>query len=190
MCELLERLNNLKRMPRTGWLLCDVAPGEVEDVAQHSFEVAAMSLLLADELERKGKKLDRERILTMAVMHDWAEAEVADFPYTALKHLGPSRKRRMERSALEELLKGKPEKARYLALWQEYNDKRTLESKLVHAADYLSMLVQATKYREQGVRSRELGDLWRAVTKDLAPFVKEFGPVRELVVELKRRWAA
>lgn len=187
--ELLGRLNNLKRMPRTGWLLCDVPPGEVEDVAQHSFEVAAITMLLVDELAQEDKKLNRERALAMAVVHDWAEAEVADFPYTALKHLGPpGRKQRMERSALEKLLEGRPEKSKYLALWQEYSDKRTPESRLVHAADYLSMLVQAIKYREQGIASRELGELWRAVKKDLTPYVKEFRSVRELAAELEKRY--
>lgn len=188
--ELLEQLNNLKRMPRTGWLLCGVSLEGVEDVAQHSFEVATIAMLIADELRRGGEKLDRDRAICIALLHDWAEAEVADFPYTALKHLGsPGTKQHMEQSALEELLEGIPKKANYLALWREYKDKRTPESRLVHAADYLSMLVQAIKYQEQGISSRELCELWRAVRKDLASYAREFKPVRELVVELEKHFS-
>ena len=189
--EFLERLNNLKRIPRTGWLLCNIPLSEVEDVAQHTFDVAAITLILTDELERGGKKLDWERALSMAVVHDWAEASVGDFPYTALKHLGPvGTKKLIEKRALGDLLGGLPNEDRYLALWREYSEKGTPEAKLVHAADYLSMLVQAVKYRERGNRSREMDELWLAVKKDLGPYVKEFGPVKELVAELEERYRA
>lgn len=187
--ELLGKINNLKRMPRTGWLLCNVPLSEVEDVAQHTFEVAAITLLLMDELERSGTKLDHNRALSMAILHDWAEASVADFPYTALKYLGPEgTKKRMESRALKDLLCGLPGKEKYSKLWQGYSNKRTLEAKLVHAADYLSMMVQAIKYKERGNKSRELDELWRAVHKDLKPYVREFQPVKELVSELDKRY--
>jgi len=187
----LERLNNLKRIPRTGWLLCNVSLSEVEDVAQHTFDVAALTLLLADELERGGRKLDRERALSMAVVHDWAEAPIGDFPYTALKHLGPiGAKKRIEKRALEDLLGRLPNREKYQRLWREYSEKRTLEARLVHAADYLSMLVQALKYKERGNRSRELDELWLAVQADLKPYVSEFLPVRELARELDKRYRA
>ncbi|MBA7601658.1 hypothetical protein ES703_08736 [subsurface metagenome] len=189
--EFLERLNNLKQMPRTGWLLCNVSLSDVEDVAQHTFDVVAITLLLADELQRGGKKLDRERALSMAVVHDWAEASIGDFPCTALKYLGPAgTKKRFEKRALEDLLGKLPNKEKYLKLWQEYSEKRSPEAKLVHAADYLSMLVQAVKYRERGNRSREMDELWRAVKMDLKPYAKEFKPVRELVGELDKRYSA
>jgi len=191
LCELLEHLNNLKRIPRTGWLLCNVSLKDVEDVAQHTFDVVAITLLLADELERRGKKLNRERALSMALVHDWAEASVGDFPNTALKHLeSPDIKKRMEKSALEELFIGLKNKEKCMKLWHEYCEKRTIESKIVHSADYLSMLVQALKYRERGNRSRQLDELWRAVKNDLAPYAAEFKPVRELVAELNKKYTA
>jgi putative hydrolase of HD superfamily len=187
--ELLERLNNLKSIPRTGWLMCNVPLNQVEDVAQHTFDVAVITFLLANELEHK--KLNLERALSMAVMHDWAEASVGDFPNTALKHLeSPNIKKRMEKSALEELFIGLKNKEKCMKLWHEYCEKRTIESKIVHSADYLSMLVQALKYRERGNRSCQLDELWRAVKNDLAPYAAEFKPVRELVAELNKKYTA
>ena len=160
-------------------------------MAQHSFDVAAITLLLADELERGGKKLDRERALSMAVVHDWAEASIGDFPYTALKYLGPAgTKKRIEKRALEGLLGKLQNKEKYLKLWREYSEKRTPEAKLVHAADYLSMLVQAVKYRERGNQSRELDELWRAVCKDLKPYTKKLPVVKELTTKLQKRYSA
>ena len=191
MQEFLERLNNLKRMPRSGWLFCGVPLSEVEDVAQHSFEVSAVTLLLIDELELSGVKLNPERALSMAILHDWAEASVTDFPYTALKYLGSKDlKERMEQRALEDNLRSIPNGGRYLKLWQEYSEKRTPEAKLVHAADYISMLVQAIKYKERGNNSKELHELWQAVHKDLKPYMAEFKPVKDLVKEFDKRYSA
>jgi len=188
--EFLERLNNLKRVPRTGWLFCDVPLSEVEDVAQHTFEVAAITLLLMDELERSGVKLDRQRALSMAILHDWAEALVADFPYTALKYLeAEDAKKRMEGRALEDLLRNLPSGGRYLKLWKEYSEKRTPEAKLVHAADYISMMVQAIKYKERGNHSKELDELWRALHADLKLYMAEFKPVKDLVKEFDKRYS-
>jgi putative hydrolase of HD superfamily len=185
----LERLNNLKRIPRTGWLLCNIPLGEVEDVAQHTFDVATITLLLANEFERKGTKLNGERALGMALLHDWAEASIGDFPYTALKHLGPSgTKKNIEEKALGDILRGMPDREKYMGLWREYSEKHTVEAKLVHAADYLSMLVQAVKYHERGHRSRELDELWAAVEKDLRPYIKEFPWIRGMVAELRKRF--
>ena len=187
---LLERLNNLKSISRTGWLMCNVPLNQVEDVAQHTFDVAVITLLLADGLGRRGKKLNRERALSMALVHDWAEASVGDFPYTALKHIGRRTKERMEYKALKDIMRGLQQEKEYLAMLQEYNKKSTLEAKLVRAADYLSMLVQALKYRERGNRSRQLDELWRAVKNDLVPYVVEFKSVRELVEEVDKRYTA
>lgn len=191
MQEFLERLNNLKRMPRSGWLFCGVPLSEVEDVAQHSFEVSAITLLLIDELERSGVKLNPERALSMAILHDWAEASVTDFPYTALKYLGSrDLKERMEQRALEDNLRSISRGGRYLKLWQEFSERKTPEAKLVHAADYISMLIQAIKYKERGNNSKELHELWQAVHEDLEPYMVAFRYVKDLVKEFDKRYSA
>ncbi|HID60367.1 MAG TPA: HD domain-containing protein [Hadesarchaea archaeon] len=187
--ELFNRLNNLKRIPRTGWLLCNVSLEESEDVAQHIFDVVTMTLMLADELEHRRIKINKELALSMAVVHDWAEALIGDYPYPALKHLeSKEAKKRIEQNALTELLGDLPQKERYVRLWREYVEKRTLESKLVHTADYLSILVQAVKYRERGNWSPELNELWYAVDKDLEPYTKEFPWINDMKGELKKRF--
>lgn len=182
--ELLERLNDLKQIPRVGWLECAVPLDEAEDVAQHIFETTSITLLLLDELGREIKKLDRERALSMAVIHDWAEALIGDFSYTIQKWMGPGNKERMEREAFRDMVSCLPRKEEYLRLWGEYNEKRTSEARLVRVADYLSLMVQAIKYRERGNRSKGLDELWKAVHDDLEPYVDEFPPVKKLIKEL------
>jgi putative hydrolase of HD superfamily len=171
-----------------GWLECAVPLGEAEDVAQHSFETVSITLLLLDELEQGTKKLDRERALSMAIVHDWAEALTGDFSYTIQRWMGADNKERMEHEALRDLVARLPKKERYLRLWEEYNEKRTPEAKLVHAADYLSLMVQAIKYRECGNCSKGLDELWQAVHEDLKPYMGEFPPVKKLIKELDERY--
>ena len=56
---LLDRANDLKRLPRMGWLLAGVAP--VESVAEHSFGVAFLSLAVGRRHQRflGSRRLDR-----------------------------------------------------------------------------------------------------------------------------------
>ncbi|TDA30849.1 MAG: hypothetical protein DSO03_05925, partial [Hadesarchaea archaeon] len=91
LLELMERLGRLKGVKRKGWVLRGFFPAE--DVAQHSFEVCSLSLLLS--LELKGR-VNLEKVLTMAVLHDWPEALTGD-----LLPSSPEKREREER-ALEE----------------------------------------------------------------------------------------
>ncbi len=177
---MLLKINNLKRIPRTGWFFCSMGPGETEDVAQHIFEVTAMALLLS-----RGLDVNREKLLKLALVHDWPEAVVGDFCYTALPFLGGKEvKNRMEDRAIQSLL----EKERDLIeLWREYRDNNSLEAKLVHFCDYLSILVEAIVQAERGNRSPGLKQLCENVFKDLDPYLELFPQFEPLVTEIKRR---
>ncbi|MFN4133730.1 MAG: HD domain-containing protein, partial [Candidatus Hadarchaeales archaeon] len=170
----------LKEIPRTGWAFAGVPLAEIEDVAQHSFEVASLTLLLCDNLDERKTKINREKALAMAIIHDWPEALVADFPYTAVEFLGGKEvKLKMEEKAAA-LLLPRPR----LELWREYVENKTAEAKIVHAADYLSMLLQALKYAERGNVSREMRELWAAVLNDVSKYSEEFSIVKELTAQL------
>lgn len=183
LLELLEKINDLKEIPRSGWVFASVPMSEVEDVAQHSFEVASISLLLCDELDKTGVRVNREKCLWMAIIHDWPEAIVADFPYTAVEYLGGAKaKHEMERRAAAELLDGK-----HLGVWQEYVEKKSVESRVVHAADYISMLLQAVRYRERGNNSKGMMELLNAVLSDISQYSEEFQIVGALVEDIKKK---
>ncbi|MEM2875198.1 MAG: HD domain-containing protein [Candidatus Hadarchaeales archaeon] len=186
MEELLKRLNRLKQVPRTGWLLCDVPLSEVEDVAQHTFDVVAMTLLLSQELV--ARKMDLGKALAMAAVHDWPESIVGDIPYPARRHFRSGEKARIEEKALRELLEGLRFSGRCLELWKEYSEGRSPEARLVHMADYLSIMVQALKHRQRGNSSSGLRELWRAVLRDIAPYLDEFPGCRRMVRRLDREF--
>lgn len=77
MLPILIELQRLKRLDRTGWTLRGL-PNGTESVAAHSFGVSVTAMILADELANRGVRVNTERVLRMALLHDWAERRVGD----------------------------------------------------------------------------------------------------------------
>ncbi|MEM1689413.1 MAG: HD family hydrolase [Candidatus Hadarchaeales archaeon] len=179
MIELLKKINQLKEIPRTGWLLAGVSLAEVEDVSQHSFEVASIVMLLGKKI---GRKVNVEKAVKMALIHDMPECLVGDFPYPGLKYLSRRNKKEMETRAAEELF---GEEKELLELWKEFVEERSIEAELVHAADYLSILLQALRYAECGNLSDGMLELWNQVLLDLDPYAKKFPEIGDLIENLK-----
>lgn len=180
MLDILERLNELKKTSRIGWLECGFSLVEAEDVAQHSFETVVITMLLADRL----KEVDRERALVLAIIHDWAEALIGDISPEISSQISEEIKGWIGRKAMEDLIRNLSGGERYLELWEEYSKGRTKESRLVHAADKLSILVEANWWLQRGKRSKGLNKLWREVRKGTEEYVEEFPVVGELLREL------
>ncbi len=157
LIELFLEAGNLKRLPRTGWLLRGIK--NPESIADHSFRTALITLFLADELKSKGVEVNIEKAIKMALLHDLAEARITDVPLTAQEYLN---KAAGEREALQEML---PLICRQdlLELFDEYENETTLEGKLVKFADRLEMLVQTLEYERTGFQN--LDEFWGAVEK-------------------------
>lgn len=170
--DLQMRLMSLKLLPRTGWLQRGMR--DVESIAEHTFAVATLAMLMGDQ----HPDLDRGRLLSIALLHDIAEALIGDLPASARRLFGATAKREAERRAMQELFLGLPQADAYLALWDEYSAGSSREARLVKALDHLEMLVQALAYERAG--SRALDDFW----EDEGPLVNEFPLVRELTDKL------
>jgi putative hydrolase of HD superfamily len=170
--ELQSRLMSLKLLPRTGWLQRGMR--DVESIAEHTFAVAALALLIGDQ--QPG--IDRGRLLAIALLHDIAEALIGDLPASARRLFGATAKREAERRGMIELFAGLPQADEYLALWDEYCAGGSKEARLVKALDHLEMLAQALAYERAG--SRALGEFW----EDEGVGSSEFPLVRDLKARL------
>jgi putative hydrolase of HD superfamily len=69
--DFLIRVNNLKEMPRTGWVLMDVK--RPETVAEHVFGVAILSWLLGEK-----KRLSVEKLIKTSLAHEFCEVYAGD----------------------------------------------------------------------------------------------------------------
>jgi putative hydrolase of HD superfamily len=132
---LLEVLR-LKELDRAGWLRVGIA--HPESVAGHSWGLTWLVLVLCPD------DLDRERALSIAVVHDLPEILAGDI--TPHDDISTEEKHRLEAAAADRLFADSP---RLRALWQEYADHATSESKLVHQLDKLDMALQAVRYRQR-----------------------------------------
>jgi len=162
LTRLAEQIISLKALPRTGWLQRGVT--SAESVAEHSFGVAALAVVLtaADD------SWNRERILAMALIHDFAEALLGDLPLSARRLIGEAVKRDAERRAMVEICAAIPGGERLMLLWEEYTAGETREARFVKALDRVETLLQALAYERAGNRS--LDEFWLDATEGLAEF--------------------
>lgn len=162
MLKTLIELQRLKGLERTGWMLRGIAQG-AESVAAHSYGVAVAAMLLADELRARGIKIDVERLLRISLLHDWAEARVGDLPRTATEYFGAEARKRAEHGAFTDMVRGagREAAASYNELHEEYEERASLEARLVKAADVIDLLVQTLAFERAGVRG--LNEFWDGV---------------------------
>jgi putative hydrolase of HD superfamily len=165
----------LKCVPRSGWTLRGVAAAE--SVAEHTWGTALVTLVLAEGAE---ESLDREKALTIALLHDLPERVLSDIPSPAMRYFPDGAKHQAEENALEELLSTLPDAARLREWWLEFENRTTPEGRLVRDADRLEMLLQALAYEES--RGCRLDDFWE--TQEERPF--HFAVAREVYQALVR----
>ena len=155
----LIELQRLKRLERTGWTLRGL-PNGTESVASHSFGVCVTAMLLADEVRSRGLEVDCERVLRMAVLHDWAETRVGDMPRTATGYFGADARKSAETLAFADIVNGVGStESEYRALYQDYEERGSLEARLVKAADIIDLLVQAYALERSGAKG--LDEFWQ-----------------------------
>lgn len=168
----LIELQRLKRLERTGWILRGL-PNGTESVAAHSFGVAVTAMLLADDLVERGVELDSEKLLRIALLHDWAESRVGDMPRTATNYFGAEARRQAEAAAFKDIVDSS---GRYLELYDDYEHRRSLEAKLVKAADVIDLLIQVLALERAGARG--LDEFWQVAEE---PDFQLEGAARESV---------
>ncbi|RMG33743.1 MAG: HD family hydrolase [Methanobacteriota archaeon] len=141
-------LIRLKSIRRTGWVETNIR--NPESVADHSFNVAILALLLGDE-----ENVDRTKVLKMALVHDLAEAIIGDMVWQRGQFVDVKLKKEkdvLEMQAIEEILNSiddKVTKSRFKEirdLMQEYIEQNSIESQLVKELDKLEMCIQALAY--------------------------------------------
>lgn len=161
MLSILIELQRLKNLERTGWMLRGLPPCS-ESIADHSFGVAATAMLLADEIKSRGVDVDVERVLRMAIMHDWAEALLGDLPRTATNYFGAEARTNAEKRAFADMTKSLSEevKEKYRALNEAYEKRECLESRIVKAADVIDLLIQILAFERAGLRG--LDEFWES----------------------------
>jgi putative hydrolase of HD superfamily len=175
LLDIILKANELKTIPRMGWRVRGVRDGE--SVAEHSYAVALIVMLLAPRLS---EKIDVSRAVGIALIHDLPEHMLGDIHAPASRLLGETVKEAAELRILGELLGNDQSAGELTALWREFAERSTVEGRFVRAVDKLEMFTQAYLYEQEG--NRMLADFW-----DYDHNVRDFDfpEVRALYEELK-----
>ena len=130
----LREAERLKDVLRSGF----TSQGRPESTAEHSWRLALMALVFADQLEG----LDLARVLKLCVVHDLGEAIHGDIP-AIHQHAHPG-KSAQERADLHTLTRDLDPalRAEIIALWDEYEAGATPEAQAVKAFDKLETILQ------------------------------------------------
>lgn len=110
--------------------------GRQESVAEHSWRLALMALLLREEFP----ELDCDRVICMCLVHDLGEAVCGDIPSFEKEEADERR----EREAVGKLLSTLPGSAgkEISALFAEMEEQKSGEAKLFRALDKLEAVIQ------------------------------------------------
>ena len=126
----------LKMEMRHSWL----SNGRQESVAEHTWNMAMLAMLLAPHLE---EKVDVARAVQMILVHDLVEAKVGDIPFFEASER-KQKKKEMEDAAMAEIRAevGAPVGDIWHMMWHEFEDGKTPEARLGRAVDALEVQIQ------------------------------------------------
>lgn len=130
----LRSAERIKTTYRSAW----TSDGRPESVAQHSWRLCLMAVVLADAWP----EVDAGRLLKLCVVHDLGEALGGDVP--AVEQDPDGDKAAREREDLLRLVEPLPEATAeaIVALWEEYEAAVTPEARMAKGLDKLETILQ------------------------------------------------
>lgn len=161
--DFLANILRAKRLLRQGWV--DKISGRIESIAEHSFGVAAISLVIVNIEnsyleERMNEPIDKLKVLELALFHDLHETKTQDLDHSLDTVLGKTKANEIK-SLIEEKstniiiqeLKDLPLNFKEIT---QPKDKRI--SEIVLMADKLDLILQAKEYVNLGRITKELAN--------------------------------
>lgn len=131
----------LKQIPRSGYQFLGAGN---ESVAEHVFATTLIAFIMS-QLEPKA---NAQRLMSMCLLHDLAEARMGDLNYVQKKYVHADEKR-----ALADAVQNLPFKETIVALADEFNAGATLEAELARDADQLALIADLKALHDLGYQS-------------------------------------
>src|SRR3989338_5628180 len=140
-----------KRLPRTGWVREKVK--NPESIAEHSFRVGVLAMVLADKLGA-----NKEKLMKMALLVDLGELATGDMVTARGEYIDIKKQDEMEKMGGEEIKKifGKVgNNKQYLSVYREMVNRDTSDAKVFWQLERLEMALQALEYEEEQGKNLE-----------------------------------
>ena len=136
--EFLYEIGSLKNIQR-GWR--QHFGSDVANILEHSFRVAWIALMIA----RTEGVTSEEKILKMVLVHDLAESRTTDLSYVQKVYVHAD-----EDKAARDLLDKTSLPDFYSEILKEYEERKSIEAKIVKDADNLDVDIELKELEERG----------------------------------------
>lgn len=149
----LKTVGKSKRLLRSGWVREKVK--DPESIAEHSFRVGVLAMVLADKL---GENLDKEKLIKMALVHDLGELITGDIVverWDVIDFKKREQKEKEEREGTKKIFDKIEGADEYLAIYDEMVERNTEEARAFWQLDKLEMALQALEYEEEQGKNLE-----------------------------------
>jgi putative hydrolase of HD superfamily len=155
-----------------------------ESVAEHSFYVAHFTQIICVLLKEREVKIDQEKAVAMALIHDVEEGFSGDIlnPFKHFNEKVASAIREVNEETIGMMFEDLPEKTsqHFIELWYEEQKRQSIESQIVKVADSLSLISKCYEEIEAGnnffqeiykIQLRALKNLdyswWKPIQKEI-----------------------
>ena len=173
LLKVLVEFFQLKNLYRQGRLKRQVPEDKCESVADHTLGVTLLSLFL---VENYFPEADLLKTLRMALTHEAGEVYAGDI--TPVDGISLEEKHLREEESAIRVFDGLPQAEEYLAIWEEFEETKTLEAKIVRQADRLEMILQTCYYEKLNYHNFE------EFFRNTAPLMKD-PKFQELFAEIE-----
>jgi putative hydrolases of HD superfamily len=112
-----------------------------QNLTEHLFRVIWISLVIA---KHEGVT-DTAKIIKMAMVHDISESRSVDVNYVSRQYAD-----RHEEAAITDTLGGTVLSEEFLPIWEEYEHRESIESKIVKDADHLDVDLELKELEAMG----------------------------------------
>ena len=144
--EFLHEIGTLRHIKRS-WI--QFLRSDVASISEHMFRMAWIALVIAKH-EKTG---DTAKILKMVMVHDISESRTGDPHYVARQYVKLD-----DELAINDMLDGTALKDEFVSIWKEYEERKSIESKIVKDADNLDVDMEL---RDYAGRDKQLYTKWR-----------------------------
>ena len=159
-------LNQLKRLKCSGWALAGVK--DSDSVAEHVWRAAQIGYILAI----MESDVDEERVVSIILIHDNAEARIGDQNKVSARYYSSSE---AEENAFSEQIGnlGKEIEQRWQEYYEEFEKRNTKEGIVAKDADWLERAFQAKEYADTGYTSAQdwINNVEKALETDSAKLI-------------------
>lgn len=153
----LLKIGKLKSIKRSGWVREEMP--DPESVAEHTFRVSFLVLLLGEEL-----KVSTEKLLKMAIVHDIEEAVIGD-PVTQRGAKGVlKRDYKKEKQVVRDLVSTAPNPSELYKLWEDHllqnRPGASRDASILYQIGKIATVWQALEYELDGAEPGKLDEFW------------------------------